>query len=96
MASVTEDIRVLWERVLADDRTSWADVVRRYAALVFTVAIRAGLSQTDAEDCGQQVWLALYRTRMQLRDPDRLPAWLIQTTRRRAIRMRQQQSGRLR
>lgn len=91
---MTEDIHSLWQRVAADDRGAWADLVRRYAALVMTVAVRAGLSQSDAEDCGQQVWLALYRTRQQLRNPERLPSWLIQTTRRRAIRMRQQQASR--
>lgn len=92
--TVTDDIHILWQRVIDGDRSAWAEVVRRYAALVMTVALRAGLSVADAEDCGQQVWLALYRTRVKLRDPERLPAWLIQSTRRRAIRMRQQQSSR--
>lgn len=91
---MTEDIHILWQQVVDDNRAAWAEIVRRYARLVMTVALRAGLDRADAEDCGQQVWLALYRTRASLRDPVRLPAWLIQSTRRRAIRMRQQQSSR--
>ncbi|HOD65086.1 MAG TPA: sigma-70 family RNA polymerase sigma factor [candidate division Zixibacteria bacterium] len=91
---MTESINILWRRVVDGDRAAWADLVRQFAPLVMTVAVRSGLSAPDAEDCGQQVWLALYRTRKNVRDPARLPAWLIQTTRRRAVRMRQQQSAR--
>ncbi len=87
-----EDIHSLWQRVLKDDRAAWGEIVGSHAPLVFTVAVRAGLDPADAEDCGQQVWLALYRHRRKLRDPQRLPAWLIQTTRRRAMRMLRQKS----
>jgi RNA polymerase sigma factor (sigma-70 family) len=41
----------------------------------------------DAEDCAQHTWLALYRRRKSIRDPQAIPAWLIRTTRRQALRM---------
>ncbi len=58
-----------------------------YASLVFAVARRAGLAISDAEDCAQQVWLALYKGRHRIERPESLPAWLVSTTGRKAARM---------
>ncbi len=69
------------------DQVAWTRLVERYAGLVNTVARRAGLSSYDAEDCGQHTWMALYRHRSAIRDPERLPGWLALTTRRQAVRM---------
>ncbi len=65
-----------------------------FAGLVNSVARRAGLSVPDAEDCAQQIWLALYRRRESIRDPQSLPAWLIQTTHRQAVHMARRKSHR--
>lgn len=72
--------------MLKSDPASWRLLVARFAGLVYTVAARVGLSENDAEDCAQQTWLTLYRHRSSIRDPQTLPAWLIKTTRRRAVR----------
>ncbi len=80
------DIRELWNRVLRGDHRAWQELVGRYATLVYTVACRAGLSRLDAEDCAQHTWLALYRRRRAIKDPAAIPAWLIKTTHREAIR----------
>lgn len=77
----------LWDKVRKGDQDAWARLVNRYAGLVNTVARRVGLSTFDAEDCAQNTWLALYRNRKVIKDPSRLPAWLIMTTKRYAIRM---------
>ena len=69
------------------DASAWQQLVDGYSGLVYTVALRTGLSTPDAEDCAQQTWLALYRFRRKIRDPEALPAWLIKTTRRRAVHM---------
>lgn len=89
------ELKELWKRVLAGDTTAWRRLVDSYSALVFTVARRAGLTDADAEDCAQDVWLALYRTRRSLKDPQAIPAWLIKTTHRRAFTLGQRfrQSG---
>ena len=77
----------LWDKVRKDDQDAWVRLVNLYAGLVNTVARRVGLSTFDAEDCAQHTWMALYRNRRVIRDPLRLPAWLILTTKRYAIRM---------
>jgi len=82
----------IWQGVLQGDPPSWRTIVERYEALVFTVARRAGLTRADAEDCAQHTWLSLYRTRHTIKDPVALPAWLIRTTHRRALRMAKQQA----
>lgn len=84
---MNRQIDELWEKVRCGDQDAWARLVNRYAGLVNTVARRVGLSTFDAEDCAQNTWLALYRNRGVIRDPSRLPAWLIMTTKRYAIRM---------
>lgn len=82
---VTFDIRRIWQDVLTGDQTAWRRLIDLYAPLVFTVARRAGLATSDAEDCSQQTWLALYRRRRSIKDPAALPAWLIRTAHRKAL-----------
>ncbi len=83
---MTEDIDKIWQQVVSGDHRAWRELVGRYAPLVITVARRVGLSGPDAEDCVQHTWMALYRHRRVIKDPARLPAWLIKTTQRRAVR----------
>jgi RNA polymerase sigma factor (sigma-70 family) len=78
----------LWQDILAGDTKAWEVLVRRYQALVYTIAIRAGLSLDDAADCFQQTWVVLYRHRHKLKDPSRLSAWLVTTAKREAMRLR--------
>ena len=75
--------------MVESDARAWRLLVEQFAGLVLSVASRVGLSEGDAEDCAQQTWIALYRNRKSIRDPRTLPAWLIKTTQRRAIRMLQ-------
>ena len=82
-----QNIKDIWAKVRDGDPAAWRSVVERYSALVYTVAMRTGLSEFDAEDCAQHAWMALYRNRRAIRDPARLPVWLIRTTRREAVRM---------
>jgi RNA polymerase sigma factor (sigma-70 family) len=86
---MTQHIKEIWKSVVEGDHDAWKSLVRRYQALVITVARRVGLSPPDAEDCAQQTWMSLYRNRRAIKDPERLPAWLIRTTRRRAVRTAQ-------
>lgn len=52
--------------------------------------MRAGLSASDAADCFQQTWVALYQNRRKLRDPSRSSSWLVTTARRETLRLRHQ------
>jgi len=82
------NVNEIWQNVLEDDLSAWQHLVRQFSGMVFTVAIRSGLSVEDAEDCLQSTWLALYRSRRVIRDPQKLPGWLTRTARRQAGRMR--------
>lgn len=83
---MTRNIYDIWNEVVEGDARAWRKLVERFSGLVLAVAARVGLSEGDAEDCAQQTWIALYRNRKSIRDPKTLPAWLIKTTRRRAVR----------
>lgn len=61
--------------------------MKEYAGLVYGVARRAGLDSSDAEDCAQFAWLALYRNRQKIRSADAVPAWLVRTVKRRSLRV---------
>ena len=67
---------------LTGDVGAWDALIERYAALVFSVCLRLGLSQADAEDIFQDVCLILFHHLAEMRDTARLSGWLIVTTKR--------------
>jgi len=87
---VTLQINEIWTKVLEGDSAAWKVLVRHYSSLVYTAATRRGLSAMDAEDCAQHTWISLFRHKHSIKDPVRLPSWLIRTAQRRAGRMLQQ------
>lgn len=54
--------------------------------MIYTVCLRSGLPEADAQDVFQDVSLLLVQHLASLRDHTRLSAWLISTTRREAWR----------
>lgn len=64
------------------DHLAWHELVVRYERLVFTVPLRYGLTQAEAEDVFQTVWLALLSHLEALEQPERIGAWLVTTARR--------------
>src|SRR5436305_13408180 len=56
-----EDAQLL-ERCRDGDSAAWDALVRRYERLVFSVALRNGLSREDAADVAQTTFLALLRS----------------------------------
>lgn len=66
---------------------SWDALVHRYERLVFSVALRNGLSSADAADVTQSTFVALLEACDRLRDDERLAAWLITVARRKAWRV---------
>jgi RNA polymerase sigma factor (sigma-70 family) len=75
-------------RAREGDRRAWGEIVERYAPLVWSICRRSGLSEQDAEDVGQGVWLRLVEQLPALREPAALPGWLATTTRRECLRVR--------
>jgi len=79
--------RQIWEGIISGDAGAWEELIRRYQALVYAVATRAGLSLLDASDCFQNTWVALYSNRMSIDNPDKISSWLVTTAKREALRM---------
>ncbi|MGH2533071.1 MAG: RNA polymerase sigma factor [Thermomicrobiales bacterium] len=77
----------LVEACIAGDQDAWAELVEKYARLVYSVARRCGLSEADADDVLQVVFTTLFRRLHGLRDQTRLSSWLITTTYREAWRV---------
>ena len=71
---------------------SWDQLVRRYERLVYSVALRSGLSPTDASDVTQATFIALLDACGSLREDERIAAWLITVARRKAWRSSRRQA----
>ena len=90
MSGTMLKLHIVWQQVVDGDPKAWRLIVRQYAALVQTVAVRTGLSCEEAEDCAQQTWMALHRSRANIQDPAKLPGWLVRVSSRKASRMLRQ------
>lgn len=73
---------VLVQRCLGGDAAAWRALVERYARLVHSIPARQGFAPAEVEDIGQEVFLALAQNLHAIEDAERLPAWLVTTTRR--------------
>lgn len=69
------------------DQGAWNELVERYGRLVYSIPLRSGLSETDADDVFQNVFTIVLRSLESLRDQTRLSAWLITTTHRECWRL---------
>jgi RNA polymerase sigma factor (sigma-70 family) len=77
----------LIEACLAGDSAAWSSLVERYQRLVYSVALRQGLSAEDADDVFQTVFVILLGKLDTCRDRERLGSWLVTITRREAWRV---------
>lgn len=72
----------LVEACRQQDHLAWNELVSRYERLVYTVPLRYGLPQAEADDVFQAVWLALLNHLNALEQPERIGAWLVTTAKR--------------
>jgi RNA polymerase sigma factor (sigma-70 family) len=75
-------------RATHGDEQAWDALVERYAPLVWSICRGYRLSDADAHDVSQSVWLSLVSHLGNLRDPAALPGWLATTTRRECGKVR--------
>jgi RNA polymerase sigma factor (sigma-70 family) len=75
------------------DKRAWDDLVERYAPLVWSICRRHQLSDADAGDVQQSVWLQLVSQLDKIRDPVAPAGWLAATTRRECGRVQRAARG---
>lgn len=81
------DDSTLVEACLNGDPRAWQYLVERYGRLVYSIPRRYGLSDSDADDVHQSVFLQFHRNLSQLEDRSRVTAWLITTAHRESWRV---------
>lgn len=78
----------LLERCRHRDAAAWDELVARYERLIYSVALRNGVSAEDAADITQTTFVELIDSLDRIRDTDRLASWLMTVARRQAWRTR--------
>jgi RNA polymerase sigma factor (sigma-70 family) len=61
------------------DETAWNTLVDRYQRLIITIPRRAGLSEEQAADVFQEVFLTLFEKLAEIEQPERIRSWLVTT-----------------
>jgi RNA polymerase sigma factor (sigma-70 family) len=85
--AVPSDLELL-SACRAGDQYAWDALVARYERLVFSVALRNGVTREEAADITQMTFIALLESLSRLRDEHRLASWLMSVSRRQAWRQR--------
>jgi len=80
----------LIEACLEGDGQAWEVLLVRYQRLIYSIPLRYGLPEHDANDVFQNVSLLLWENLESIRDRARIGAWLAITTRRECWRMLRQ------
>ena len=77
----------LLARAADGDSGAWNALVDRYTNLLWSVARSHRLGDADAGDVVQTTWLRLVENLGRIEDPERLPGWLVTTSRRECLRI---------
>lgn len=82
-----EELTRLVRAAAAGDHKAWDSLVSRYVALLWSIAFRHGLNESDAADVVQNTWLRFFEHIDQLREPARVGSWLATTAQRESLRI---------
>lgn len=66
-------------RCRKNDQTAWDELVDRYQRLIFAIPRRAGLSEEQAADVLQDVFLTLFEKIGEIEQPERIRSWIVTT-----------------
>lgn len=69
----------LIKRCRTGDQAAWDELVDRYQRLIITVPRRAGLSEEQAADVFQDVFLTLFEKIDEIEQPERIRSWMVTT-----------------
>src|SRR3954452_22781552 len=82
-----EEVTRLVRAAAEGDHQAWDALVARYVALLWSIAFRHGLNESDAADVVQNTWLRLFEHIDDVREPARIGAWLATTAQRESLRI---------
>ncbi|GAA4704089.1 sigma-70 family RNA polymerase sigma factor [Pseudonocardia yuanmonensis] len=81
------DVAAVVHRAAGGEEAAWHQLVESFSSLVWSVALRQGLSRPDAGEAVQMTFLRLVENLGRLREPEALGGWLATTARREAWRV---------
>ena len=61
------------------DEIAWNELVDRYQRLIITIPRRAGLSEEQAADILQEVFLTLFEKLDEIEQPEKIRSWIVTT-----------------
>lgn len=82
-----QDVTTLVLHARRGDESAWAEIVRRFERVIWFVTRNHGLSQHDATDVCQTVWLRFAQNLERIREPERVGLWLHSTTRNECLKL---------
>jgi RNA polymerase sigma factor (sigma-70 family) len=68
------------------DQLAWETLVRRYQRLIYAIPLRAGLTKDEAAEVFQDVFTTFFEKLNDIKEPEKLHAWLVTTARRKSSR----------
>lgn len=74
------------------EASAWEALVLRYQRLIYTIPMRAGLDEEEADEVFQRVFAKLVESLPRIEQPDRIQAWLVTTAKRETRRLQRQQA----
>jgi RNA polymerase sigma factor (sigma-70 family) len=78
-SGLANDDAQLVKRCRGGDQAAWDALVDRYQRLIYAVPRRAGLSEEQASDIFQEVFLTLVEKIDEIEQPDRIRSWMVTT-----------------
>jgi RNA polymerase sigma factor (sigma-70 family) len=69
----------LVRRCRGGDQSAWDELVDRYQRLIFAIPRRAGLTEDQASDIFQDVFVLLFEKLDDIQQPEKLRSWLVTT-----------------
>jgi RNA polymerase sigma factor (sigma-70 family) len=63
----------------AGSQKAWDELIARYQRLIYAIPRRAGLSEEQASDVFQEVFLTLFEKLDDIEQPDRIRSWIVTT-----------------
>ena len=61
------------------DESAWNELVDRYQRLIITIPRRAGLTEEQASDVFQEVFLTLFEKLDEIEQPEKIRSWMVTT-----------------